>query len=71
MRNSKAKKNPFREVELYFRRVGRERTKTNEKVKQMATGQLTALGEPVTIPYSTHTAVNVNNSYKQFKREGK
>lgn len=71
MRNSKAKKIPFRQDELYFRRVGRERIVTNEKVKQMPTGQLTALGKPVTIPYATHTAVNMFHDYKHYKRQVK
>ena len=71
MRNSKAKKIIGRREEILQRRTSRERVKAHEGVKEMATGQLTALGEPVSIPYATHTAVNVHNSYKQFKREGK
>ena len=71
MRNSKAKKIMGRKEEILQRRTSRERIKAHEDVKQMATGQLTGLGEPVTVPYATHTAVNVHNSYKHYKRQVK
>lgn len=71
MRNSKAKKIVGRKEEILQRRTSRERVKAHEDVKHMATGQLTALGKPVTIPYVTHTEVNMYHDYKHYKRQVK
>lgn len=71
MRNSKAKQVRGRKEEILQRRVSRERVRAHEDVKQMATGQLTALGKPVTIPYATHTEVNMFHDYKHYKRQVK